>query len=120
MVSVLHVPLFDSNGSSSHTFLILQKPWKGRPLSNQQVVPSIINGGITALYFIMWGKGLKSCGPVRVLEDRNEVRTQANAFDIIERGKMRGGLVGLCHVDLSIGADANLLILCKSCALVLL
>ncbi|KAK3017088.1 LOW QUALITY PROTEIN: hypothetical protein RJ639_007662 [Escallonia herrerae] len=28
-------------------------------------VPSIINGGITALYFIMWGKGLKSCGPVR-------------------------------------------------------
>lgn len=30
-----------------------------------QVVPSVINGGITALYFILWGKGLKSCGPVR-------------------------------------------------------
>lgn len=30
-----------------------------------QVVPSIINGGITALYFILWGKGLKSCGPLR-------------------------------------------------------
>lgn len=52
---------------ASVLFLILQKPWKGRPLSNQQVVPSIINGGITALYFIMWGKGLKSCGPVRAI-----------------------------------------------------
>uniref|UniRef100_A0A7N2QZ81 Zinc transporter 5 n=1 Tax=Quercus lobata TaxID=97700 RepID=A0A7N2QZ81_QUELO len=52
---------------ASILFLILQKPWKGRPLSNQQVVPSIINGGITALYFIMWGKGLKSCGPVRAI-----------------------------------------------------
>lgn len=30
-----------------------------------QVVPSVINGGITALYFILWGKGLKSCGPLR-------------------------------------------------------
>ncbi|XP_021675374.2 uncharacterized protein LOC110661117 isoform X4 [Hevea brasiliensis] len=29
------------------------------------VPPSIINGAITALYFILWGKGLKSCGPVR-------------------------------------------------------
>ncbi|KAH9675760.1 zinc transporter [Citrus sinensis] len=31
------------------------------------MVPSVINGGITALYFILWGKGLKSCGPVRAL-----------------------------------------------------
>ena len=31
-----------------------------------QVVPSVINGGITALYFILWGKGLKSCGPLRL------------------------------------------------------
>ncbi|KAA8530576.1 hypothetical protein F0562_005285 [Nyssa sinensis] len=52
---------------SSIVFLTLQKPWKGRPLSNTQVVPSIINGGITALYFILWGKGLKSCGPVRAI-----------------------------------------------------
>ncbi|XP_052203800.1 uncharacterized protein LOC127809137 [Diospyros lotus] len=52
---------------SSIIFLALQKPWKGRPLSNTQVVPSIINGGITALYFILWGKGLKSCGPVRAI-----------------------------------------------------
>ncbi|KAG2714985.1 hypothetical protein I3843_03G058000 [Carya illinoinensis] len=52
---------------ASILFLIIQKPWKGRPLSNQQVVPSIINGGITALYFIMWGKGLKSCGPARAI-----------------------------------------------------
>lgn len=52
---------------SSVIFLVLQKPWKGRPLANTQVVPSIINGGITALYFILWGKGLKSCGPLRAI-----------------------------------------------------
>lgn len=52
---------------SSIIFLILQKPWKGRPLSNTQVVPSVINGGITALYYILWGIGLKSCGPVRAI-----------------------------------------------------
>ncbi|KAJ7971228.1 Zinc transporter 5 [Quillaja saponaria] len=52
---------------ASILFLVLQKPWKGRPLSNTQVVPSVINGGITALYFILWGKGLKSCGPVRAI-----------------------------------------------------
>ncbi|CAH9092110.1 unnamed protein product [Cuscuta europaea] len=40
---------------------------KGRPLANTQVVPSVINGAITALYFTMWGKGLKSCGPVRAI-----------------------------------------------------
>ncbi|XP_056162957.1 uncharacterized protein LOC115681566 [Syzygium oleosum] len=48
-------------------FLFLQKPWKGRPLSNTQVVPSVINGAITALYFVLWGKGLKLCGPLRAL-----------------------------------------------------
>ncbi|XVF20800.1 hypothetical protein REPUB_Repub12eG0034200 [Reevesia pubescens] len=52
---------------SSVLFLLLQKPWKGRPLSNTQVVPSVINGAITALYFILWGKGLKSCGPLRAI-----------------------------------------------------
>ncbi|VVB09149.1 unnamed protein product [Arabis nemorensis] len=52
---------------SSIIFLILQKPWKGRALSNQQIVPSLINGVITALYFILWGKGLKSCGPLRAI-----------------------------------------------------
>ncbi|EPS61131.1 hypothetical protein M569_13668, partial [Genlisea aurea] len=52
---------------SSILFLILQKPWKGRPLSNAQVTPSMINGIITALYFISWGKGVKSCGPLRAI-----------------------------------------------------
>ncbi|KFK33254.1 hypothetical protein AALP_AA6G350600 [Arabis alpina] len=52
---------------SSIVFLIIQKPWKGRALSNQQIVPSLINGVITALYFILWGKGLKSCGPLRAI-----------------------------------------------------
>lgn len=79
---------------ASVILLLLQKPWKGRPLSNTQVkklsftiacftlsfsfydlpevlsvgfqvVPSIINGGVTALYFVLWGKGLKVCGPLR-------------------------------------------------------
>ncbi|GLJ11141.1 hypothetical protein SUGI_0144250 [Cryptomeria japonica] len=53
--------------SSTMIFLVLQKPWKGRPLSTSQVVPSVINGGITALYFLLWGKGLESCGPVRAV-----------------------------------------------------
>lgn len=48
-------------------FLASQKPWRGRPLSNTQVVPSMINGAITALYFILWVKGVKSCGPLRAI-----------------------------------------------------
>ncbi|KAK6927944.1 hypothetical protein RJ641_006535 [Dillenia turbinata] len=59
--------IFSCMVPSSLLFLALQKPWKGRALSNTQVVPSIINGGITALYFILWGKGLKACGPVRAI-----------------------------------------------------
>ncbi|EXC55387.1 hypothetical protein L484_001187 [Morus notabilis] len=59
--------LFTCLVPASILFLVLQKPWKGRPLSNVQVVPSIINGGITALYFILWGKGLRSCGPLRAI-----------------------------------------------------
>ncbi|OIW12226.1 hypothetical protein TanjilG_06015 [Lupinus angustifolius] len=59
--------LFTCLAPASILFLILQKPWKGRPLSNTQVVPSIINGAITALYLVLWGKGLKSCGPVRAI-----------------------------------------------------
>ncbi|KAM7267666.1 hypothetical protein ACFE04_009832 [Oxalis oulophora] len=52
---------------SSFFFLLLHKPWKGRPLPNTQVVPSVINGAITALYFILWSKGVKSCGPLRAI-----------------------------------------------------
>lgn len=52
---------------SSIFFLVMQKPWKGRPLSNTQVVPSMINGAITALYYILWAKGVKSCGPLRAI-----------------------------------------------------
>ncbi|XP_062094733.1 uncharacterized protein LOC133800716 [Humulus lupulus] len=59
--------LFTCLVPSSILFLVLQKPWKGRPLSNTQVVPSIINGGIMALYFVLWGKGLKSFGPLRAI-----------------------------------------------------
>ncbi|CAM8994551.1 unnamed protein product [Rhodiola kirilowii] len=40
---------------------------RGRPLSNTQVNTSVINGAITALYFILWGKSLKSIGPQRTI-----------------------------------------------------
>ncbi|KAI4352221.1 hypothetical protein L6164_006494 [Bauhinia variegata] len=59
--------LFACLAPASIVFLLVQKPWKGRPLSNTQVVPTMINGAITALYLIFWGKGLKSCGPVRAI-----------------------------------------------------
>uniref|UniRef100_A0A803LAW2 Uncharacterized protein n=1 Tax=Chenopodium quinoa TaxID=63459 RepID=A0A803LAW2_CHEQI len=56
---------------SSIMFLVLQKPWRGRPLSNTQIVPSVINGAITALYFILWVKGVKACGPLRLPSGEN-------------------------------------------------
>ena len=110
--------LFSCLVPASIIFLLLQKPWKGRPLANSQVchasvlplmqveihllfscialfiylfiyfpflsahhvvffnlrtseralefqvVPSVVNGGIMSLYFILWGKGLLSCGPL--------------------------------------------------------
>ncbi|XP_021675375.2 uncharacterized protein LOC110661117 isoform X5 [Hevea brasiliensis] len=56
------------------------------------VPPSIINGAITALYFILWGKGLKSCGPVRrahcnvgiflLLISRNQLKRRLHAITI--------------------------------------
>ncbi|AQK97560.1 hypothetical protein ZEAMMB73_Zm00001d011617 [Zea mays] len=49
---------------TSVIFLVLQKPWKGRPLPNSQVVPTVVNGGILAFYFVLWGKGLLACGPL--------------------------------------------------------
>ncbi|KAG6509674.1 hypothetical protein ZIOFF_027674 [Zingiber officinale] len=52
---------------ASVIFLVLQKPWKGRPLPNSQVIPTVINGGIMASYFVLWGKGLQSCGPLIAL-----------------------------------------------------
>lgn len=59
--------IFSSLVPASIIFLVFQKPWKGRPLANSQVVPTIVNGGIMALYFILWGKGLQSCGPLVAL-----------------------------------------------------
>ncbi|XP_074583774.1 uncharacterized protein LOC141839836 isoform X2 [Curcuma longa] len=52
---------------ASIIFLSLQKPWKGKPLQNSQVIPTVINGGIMASYFVLWGKGLQSCGPLIAL-----------------------------------------------------
>ncbi|XP_022759250.1 zinc transporter 5 [Durio zibethinus] len=85
---------------SSIIFLLLQKPWKGRPLSNTQVVPSVINGAITALYFILWGKGLKSCGPLRAIlaEYSGAVLGVLSAVLYGQRGhvwKKVGGLIAM-------------------------
>ncbi|KAG9448913.1 hypothetical protein H6P81_008878 [Aristolochia fimbriata] len=85
---------------SSIIFLSLQTPWKGRPLSNSQVIPSVINGGIMALYFIFWGKGLKSCGPLRALlaEYSGAVLGVLSAMLYGRRGhiwKKVGGLVAM-------------------------
>ncbi|KAL6529919.1 hypothetical protein OROMI_028564 [Orobanche minor] len=85
---------------ASILFLLLQKPWKGRPLSTTQVVPSVINGGITALYFVLWGKGLKSCGPLRAIlaEYSGAVLGVLSAVLYGRRGnvwKKVGGLVGM-------------------------
>ncbi|RYQ93413.1 hypothetical protein Ahy_B09g099691 [Arachis hypogaea] len=41
--------LFACIAPAAILFLILQKSWKGKSLSNTQVVPSIINGAIIAL-----------------------------------------------------------------------
>ncbi|RYR37961.1 hypothetical protein Ahy_A09g042890 [Arachis hypogaea] len=60
MVDILHVSLLNPKWSFSCSFL-------GKPLSNTQVVLSIINGAITALYFVLREKGLRSCGPVRAI-----------------------------------------------------
>ncbi|CAO2817242.1 unnamed protein product [Amaranthus hypochondriacus] len=59
--------IFSCMVPSSIVLLALQKPWRGRPLSNAQIVPSMINGAITALYFILWVKGVKACGPLRAI-----------------------------------------------------
>ncbi|KAJ4707092.1 zinc transporter 5 [Melia azedarach] len=85
---------------SSILFLLLQKPWKGRPLLNTQMVPSVINGGITALYFVLWGKGLKSCGPVRAIlaEYSGAVLGVLSAVLYGRRGhvwKKMGGLIAM-------------------------
>lgn len=52
---------------ASVIFLILQKPWKGRPLPNSQIVPTVVNGGVLALYFVLWAKGLLACRPLVTL-----------------------------------------------------
>ncbi|MBA0717207.1 hypothetical protein Golax_005044 [Gossypium laxum] len=85
MVSLLHVSVPDPDWSFSDTFYLqlsgsliyliftLAKALEGKITLkytvsfNLQVVPSVINGAITALYFILWGKGLKSCGPLRAI-----------------------------------------------------
>ncbi|WRX20210.1 hypothetical protein QQP08_012697 [Theobroma cacao] len=95
---------------SSILFLLLQKPWKGRPLSNAQVVPSLINGAITAVYFILWGKGLTSCGPLRAImaEYSGAVLGVLSAVLYGRRGhvwKKVGGLIAIDSLDSDVQAE---------------
>ncbi|KMZ70115.1 hypothetical protein ZOSMA_1G00860 [Zostera marina] len=92
--------LFTSLVPASFIFLSLQKPWKGRSLSNSQVVPSVVNGGIMALYFVLWGKGLKASGPsVAILTEYSGVALGVlSAVLFGRRGqiwKKVGGLVAM-------------------------
>lgn len=48
-------------------FLIVHHPWRGRPLTTHQIVPTIINGALLALSYVMWGHGLRACGPLRTI-----------------------------------------------------
>lgn len=48
-------------------FLIVHRPWRGRLLTTYQLVPTIINGALLALSFVLWGQGLRACGPVRTV-----------------------------------------------------
>lgn len=48
-------------------FLILHRPWKGRPLSTTELVPTLVNGAVLALSYVLWGKALRDCGPVRTV-----------------------------------------------------
>ncbi|XP_023525622.1 uncharacterized protein LOC111789182 isoform X6 [Cucurbita pepo subsp. pepo] len=78
MVDLFHVSIFFSDwsfcctfsvllfGPSSHHILDFAKTLEGKAPFKYSV-PSVINGGITALYFILWGKGLKTCGPLRAI-----------------------------------------------------
>ncbi|KAJ0985749.1 hypothetical protein J5N97_004105 [Dioscorea zingiberensis] len=95
---------------ASIIFLVLQKPWKGRPLPNSQVVPTLINGGIMALYFICWGKGLLSCGPLIALLAEYAGATLGVLSAVlygqrVHVGKKVGGLVAMlaAYYFLSIG-----------------
>ncbi|KAG6541805.1 hypothetical protein Mapa_016821 [Marchantia paleacea] len=59
--------MFGSLLGSAAVFFAIQKPWKGRPLSRSQIVPTAINGGVLALSLVLWGRGLQTCGPVRTI-----------------------------------------------------
>ncbi|KAI5066840.1 hypothetical protein GOP47_0017368 [Adiantum capillus-veneris] len=48
-------------------FLIIHRPWRGRSLTTYQLVPSIINGAFLAISYVLWGLGLRACGPLRTI-----------------------------------------------------
>ncbi|CAI5523682.1 unnamed protein product [Closterium sp. Naga37s-1] len=81
-VSVLLFAFFSLLGAAI-LFFLLQRPWKGKRLTNTQVAPrshsgdhrfclpdtqwgiSVMNGGVLALAVVTWAYGLKQCGPLR-------------------------------------------------------
>ncbi|KAH7291919.1 hypothetical protein KP509_29G042300 [Ceratopteris richardii] len=53
--------------TAAFMFLIVHRPWKGRSLTTYQLVPSIINGAFLSLSYVLWGHGLRACGPLRTI-----------------------------------------------------
>ncbi|CAI5490762.1 unnamed protein product, partial [Closterium sp. Naga37s-1] len=63
-VSVLLFAFFSLLGAAI-LFFLLQRPWKGKRLTNTQWGISVMNGGVLALAVVTWAYGLKQCGPLR-------------------------------------------------------
>lgn len=56
------IPRFDISSTVVHILFLLFH-FTIYIIVEFQVVPSVVNGGIMALYFVLWGKGLKASGP---------------------------------------------------------
>ncbi|MCO5573383.1 hypothetical protein L7F22_027153 [Adiantum nelumboides] len=58
---------FSCISTAALIFLIVHRPWRGRSLTTYQLVPSIINGAFLSLSYVLWGLGLRACGPLRTI-----------------------------------------------------
>uniref|UniRef100_A0A453BA71 Uncharacterized protein n=1 Tax=Aegilops tauschii subsp. strangulata TaxID=200361 RepID=A0A453BA71_AEGTS len=85
---------------ASVIFLILQKPWKGRPLPNSQIVPTVVNGGVLALYFVLWAKGLLACRPLVELVRGSLLQTGRLCHNLLTCQEYAGALLGVLSAAL--------------------
>ncbi|GAQ90907.1 Cation efflux family protein [Klebsormidium nitens] len=52
---------------SALAFLVIQQPWKGRPLPSSQWAPTVINGFVLAMSLLLWGHALRTSGVIRTI-----------------------------------------------------